>query len=99
MRRRYEHPWGANHGALNDQELHKQLRDWTLAQVPQTLPPKQKALLRMSAVEAKQGFVHGLVILVARPHLGSCHSCRRPRCRLKQQVNEPAIPAGGRSAV
>jgi hypothetical protein len=30
---RYQHPWGVNHGVISDEELFKQLRDWTLAQV------------------------------------------------------------------
>lgn len=30
---RYKHPWGVNHGAIRDEDLFKQLRDWTLAQV------------------------------------------------------------------
>ena len=30
---RYQHPWGVNHGAIRDEDLFKQLRDWTLAQV------------------------------------------------------------------
>lgn len=62
---RFQHPWGMNHGAIKDEELFKQLREWTLAQVclcsnpPEinTLTHAGPAIFPCSCADGRQGVV------------------------------------------